>query len=155
MKKAFFLLLLYSAVLFGCEEKGANMYGFDYTDIALEVRNFSYDVKLPKSLPFGDIEAHTTVLPNGDEADVELTSPNGNTFVIQIRKDPIEYDGSIEYEEVEVEEDVKGLYYKDYNGKVKTAWQEDGIYYDITYHPIESRDEINKYGIVNMAGSFQ
>jgi hypothetical protein len=155
MKKAFFLLLLFSAVLYGCEEQGAYMYGFDYTDIALDVRDFSYDVKLPNYLPFEDMEAHTTILPNGDEADLELKSPGGNTFVIQIRKDPIEYDGSIEYEEVEVEEDVKGLYYEDYNGNVKTAWQEDGIYYDITYHPIESKNEINKSAIVNMAGSFQ
>ncbi|WP_226666268.1 DUF4367 domain-containing protein [Metabacillus litoralis] len=161
MKKIFIILLPILLLVMGCSG-GKNLIDFDHTKLKEEIKEQSFQPKLPSNLPFDVEEAIFTPPPKEQQPSSILTfdffgpeNESGNKdhlSLMTVKGGKVESD--LEYEDVKIG-DLKGKYALNDGKEMILNWIEDDVYYVLTFYVQQSDTKISKEDLIKTAKSFE
>lgn len=131
-----------------------NMYDLDHSQAAEHMENLTVKAKIPTKAPFQNMKIVQTKIED-NKMTIELINSDKNCLDIIIAKHNTPFSNDVKKENVNINNDLKGIFIPDASGKRILQWKDRGIYYQITYYPKISPKEVSKNQLINMAESFK
>jgi hypothetical protein len=132
------------------------MYDFDHSEVKKELAmyNLPFEAKIPSKVPLVDMWLYEA---NHDDEQVTVTLMNVNKDALGIRisKNSFHYKDDVKQKEIIIGKEKQGGFIPDDSGKRILYWEDDGVYYEITYYSKLTPMEISKKQLVKMAESFE
>ncbi len=155
MKKIIVFLLMISVLCFGCSNENKNLHNFDKSKLTSQLKEASFQPKLPTQLPFKAKNTKAEMLKSQNNViDIFFTGENGEQMGLQIVKGKVNYSDDLKREKVAIGKN-KGSYVKNDAGAMMLEWEDNGIHYDLTYFSKQSGKETDKSDLIQTAKSFK
>lgn len=150
------LLISIGGIMIGWSIWSGKMYAYNHIDFSEKIAVLSFEAKVPTIVPFKEMNVSTSNIDiNKKQIIVTLTNIHKETLNVRITKDPIELKEGFEKENVRLGEGLQGVFFPDASGKRILIWQDEDLYYEITYYYKLSPKEVSKKQLIKMGESFQ
>ncbi|MFE8699923.1 hypothetical protein ACFYKX_04720 [Cytobacillus sp. FJAT-54145] len=149
------VVLIFILMLVGWSTFRGKMYDIDHSEVSQVLETFSHDIKSPTKVPFKDLQLWEYKKESDNQTVITLMNVNKSTLDIRVSKDKIDFNKNIKKEHVTLNGDLEGVYFPDSSGKRILVWQDHSIYYEITYYPKLTLQEVSKQQLIRMAESFR
>jgi len=150
------LLIIIGGITIGWSNWNGKMYEYNHSEFSKHIEGLSFEAKVPTKVPFNKMKVSS---PNFDsekhEIVVTLTNLHIETLEVRITDNELEYIEGLEKESVRIGEELQGVFFPDVSGKRILSWQDEGLYYEITYFYKFSPKELSKEQLIKMAESFE
>lgn len=133
------------------------MYDYDYLEVAkqIEIESLPFDYKFPTKVPFEQMTLYESQTDGKQQMVVTLANVHKSFLDIQISKNCIEYTDDVKRKNVSINNEFQGTFIPTHSGKRILLWEDNGVYYQITYFQKFTQYEVSKNQLVKMAESFE
>ena len=133
------------------------MYDYNYLEIVkeIEMESLPFDAKFPTKVPFEQMTLYESQTDRKQQMDVTLANVNKSFLEIKISKNRMEYAEGVKRKNVSIDNEFQGTFIPNHSGKRILLWEDNGIFYEITYFQKLTQYEVSKNQLVKMAESFE
>ncbi|MGM0837934.1 MAG: hypothetical protein ACQEV7_17480 [Bacillota bacterium] len=150
------LLISIGGITIGWSSWSGKMYDYNHSDFAKQIEDLPFESKVPTKVPLKEMNVSTSNIDiNQQQIVVTLSNIHKETLDVRITDNKIEYKDGLEKESVRLGGGLQGIFLPDYSGKRILTWQENDIYFEITYYYKFTPIEVSKKQLIKMAESFE
>ena len=155
LKRISSLIIIVFLLLIGCSKDNSNLYNFDKSKLSSQLKDASFQPKLPTKLPFKvKSTSINTIKTQKNIINIFIVGKNKEQMGLQIIKGKVILSDDLKREKVKIDSN-KGTYVENNAGAMLLDWNDSSIHYNLTYYSKQSGKKISKETLIDSAKSFQ
>ena len=156
LKRISSLIIIVFLLLIGCSKDNSNLYSFDKSKLSSQLKDASFQPKLPTKLPFKVKSTSVNILETQRNVmSIFIAGKNKEQMDLQIIKGKVSLSDDLKRAKVKINSH-KGNYVKNNAGTMILDWDDSGIHYSLAYSSkLSSGKKISKEALIDTAKSFK